>query len=76
MTPTVKVIGINQLVMFDDGVQVTQMILERGGGDQYAVPISDDQAMEIIGFATGESDENQAEIGSPVAQEFEAGTQL
>jgi len=76
MTPTVKVIGINQIVMFDDGMQITQMILERGGGGQYAIPISDEQAMEIIGFATGESDEKQTEFGSPGTKEFEAGTQL
>jgi len=77
MTPTLRVIGISQVVMFGEEMQITQMILEKNdGGQQIAVPISDEQALEIIGFATGEQDEEQTEIGSPVSDELEAGTQL
>ena len=77
MTSNLKVVGISQVVMFADNLQVTQLILERDGKEeQVAVPISDDQALEIINFATGVEHGEQEPLGSPVSKETEAGVQL
>ena len=75
-TPELKVVGISQMVMFNDNVQLTQLILEKKEGQQFAVPISDQQAVEIIEIATGEQGNEQASVGSPISDETEAGTQL